>query len=281
MAINNYLAGETAMRYNRTGSSNLVIGNYVAQNIVTGDSNIYIGHGVGNDYGDESNTLRIGTRGNYPIVGNLVNGTLTLNASVTVNGTLQSSTSSGAFPYLSLTNTTNQLILGTTNTTTINSVAPSASRVYSIPDFGAAASFVLTNNTNTTIKSGTWTVTMTDGSTGNLGGVSSVAEYTQVGDAVLFSAYVSWTSEGTASGNIRMSLPFGISSTSGYASAFTISNWTGMTFSGTLGAVGNASESYLTFAGLSASGAAPTPLTQTAFGSGGGNITVSGYYRTV
>ena len=45
--------------------------------------------------------------------------------------------------------TSNQLILGTTNTTTINSVAPSASRVYTIPDAGTAASFVMTEGTQT------------------------------------------------------------------------------------------------------------------------------------
>lgn len=50
---------------------------------------------------------------------------------------------------LSVTSTTNQLILGTTNTTTINSVAPSADRVYTIPDAGGAASFVMTLGTQT------------------------------------------------------------------------------------------------------------------------------------
>jgi hypothetical protein len=44
---------------------------------------------------------------------------------------------------------TNQIILGSTNTTTINSVAPSASRVYTIPDAGGAASFVMTEGTQT------------------------------------------------------------------------------------------------------------------------------------
>lgn len=40
------------------------------------------------------------------------------------------------------TKTTNQLVLGTTNTTTINSTAPSASRVVTIPDAGADSSLV-------------------------------------------------------------------------------------------------------------------------------------------
>lgn len=45
--------------------------------------------------------------------------------------------------------TTNQLVLGVTNTTTINSVAPAASRVVTIPDAGGASSFVLTLGTQT------------------------------------------------------------------------------------------------------------------------------------
>lgn len=38
--------------------------------------------------------------------------------------------------------TTNQIVLGTTNTTTISSVAPAASRTYTIPDFGSNDTFV-------------------------------------------------------------------------------------------------------------------------------------------
>ncbi len=50
---------------------------------------------------------------------------------------------------LTLKKTTNQLVLGTTNTTTISAPAPSASRTYSIPDAGANASFVMTAGTQT------------------------------------------------------------------------------------------------------------------------------------
>jgi len=45
--------------------------------------------------------------------------------------------------------TTNQIVLGTTNTTTITSTAPSASRVYTIDDAGGAASFVMTAGAQT------------------------------------------------------------------------------------------------------------------------------------
>lgn len=42
--------------------------------------------------------------------------------------------------------TTNQLILGTTHTTTITAPAPSASRVYTIPDAGGTASFLMSGS---------------------------------------------------------------------------------------------------------------------------------------
>ncbi|OGM63284.1 hypothetical protein A3A76_04530, partial [Candidatus Woesebacteria bacterium RIFCSPLOWO2_01_FULL_39_23] len=65
-------------------------------------------------------------------------------------------TSTPTFASMTLSAATNQLTLGTTNTTTINSVAPSASRVYTLPDFGSNDTFVglaatqtLTNKTFT------------------------------------------------------------------------------------------------------------------------------------
>jgi hypothetical protein len=45
--------------------------------------------------------------------------------------------------------TTNQIVLGVTNTTTINSVAPAASRTYTIPDAGGAANFVMSESAQT------------------------------------------------------------------------------------------------------------------------------------
>ena len=44
-----------------------------------------------------------------------------------------------------ITPTTNQLVLGVTNTTTISATAPVASRVYTIPDTAANSSFVMTD----------------------------------------------------------------------------------------------------------------------------------------
>jgi hypothetical protein len=62
-------------------------------------------------------------------------GKLIQNSAVTVADT------TGA---LSIAGTSNQFVLGTTNTTTISATAPSASRVYTMPDVGGAADFVMT-----------------------------------------------------------------------------------------------------------------------------------------
>jgi hypothetical protein len=68
------------------------------------------------------------------------------------NGTAwvaNSTVTTSATGVITSTATTNQLVLGTTNTTTITSPAPAASRVYTIPDAGAAASFVMTAGAQT------------------------------------------------------------------------------------------------------------------------------------
>jgi hypothetical protein len=56
---------------------------------------------------------------------------------------------------LALTNTTNQLVLGTTNTTTISSTAPAAGRTYTIPDAGSSTANMVLDKGNYTIG-GTW-----------------------------------------------------------------------------------------------------------------------------
>lgn len=63
--------------------------------------------------------------------------------------------SSPSFAAVTLSNTTNQIVLGTTNTVTINSTAPSASRVYAIADVGQNANFTLDHGDNSIF--GNWT----------------------------------------------------------------------------------------------------------------------------
>lgn len=50
---------------------------------------------------------------------------------------------------LTLSATSNQFIIGTTNTTTVSYTAPAASRVYTVPDAGGAANFILSAGAQT------------------------------------------------------------------------------------------------------------------------------------
>lgn len=99
--------------------------------------------------------LLIGDTGGAPVAAAL---TGTTNQIAVTNGagsiTLSTpqdiaTTSSPDFASLTLSDTTNQLFLGTTNITTISSVAPSASRVVTLPDAGTDSSFVLTESAQT------------------------------------------------------------------------------------------------------------------------------------
>lgn len=126
---------------------------------------------------------------NYTSAGSIVKsgvGALTLsNASAATlsfagTGTVTAPTGSYTLAGLSLSNvftvaqtisaTTNQLVLGTTNTTTITSPAPAASRTYTIPDAGAAASFVMTESNQNIggIKTFAAATTWSGGSAANL-----------------------------------------------------------------------------------------------------------------
>jgi hypothetical protein len=84
----------------------------------------------------------------------------------TING-IKTFTSAPVFPALSLpfitlTNVTNQVVLGTGNTITLNAPAPAASRVYSLPDVLANADVVLTAGTQTIGGAKTFSSTITD-----------------------------------------------------------------------------------------------------------------------
>jgi hypothetical protein len=71
---------------------------------------------------------------------------------------------------MTISATTNQFILGTTNTITLTAPAPAASRVYTIPDAGGAASFILSAGTQTLSGITTFsnTTTATSSTTGAL-----------------------------------------------------------------------------------------------------------------
>ncbi len=109
------------------GSKNLVSGNIILTSQVTGILPIANG-------GTNSSTA-------------LVNGTLMVSAGGKIVEGPSSTTPT--FTSETLTSTTNQLVLGVTNTTTINSTAPVASRTYTIPDAGTNSSFILADGTQT------------------------------------------------------------------------------------------------------------------------------------
>jgi len=68
---------------------------------------------------------------------------------------------------LAVSATSNQLVLGTTNTTTISATVPVASATYTIPDVGTSADFVLTAGTQTIGGAKTFSSSVTVTTTSN------------------------------------------------------------------------------------------------------------------
>lgn len=98
--------------------------------------------------------LLIGATGNAPLAGNITgsaNIIITNGAGTIAADTVQpiATTSTPTFASETLSNTTNQLVLGGVKTTTISAVAPASSSVYTIPDAGTAANFVMTESAQT------------------------------------------------------------------------------------------------------------------------------------
>lgn len=80
-------------------------------------------------------------------------------AGPSVNGAPLVSSTVGVMSWatsLGLGSTSNQIVLGTTNTITLTAPAPSASRVYTLSDVGADASFVMTEGTQTILGAKTF-----------------------------------------------------------------------------------------------------------------------------
>lgn len=87
-------------------------------------------------------------------------------------------TSSPTFASETLTNTTNQLVLGTTRTVTLSATQPAtSSRTYTIPDQGANANIV-GDQANYTIA-GTWTFTPNTSFTNGLTSTGSITATNQ------------------------------------------------------------------------------------------------------
>jgi hypothetical protein len=98
--------------------------------------------------------LTVNARGQLTAASSASPGTSTLNAvvrwgNISADGLLDSgvivdnSNNVTGVNTIAVVQTTNQIVLGTTNTTTLNATAPAASRVYTLPDAGANANVVL------------------------------------------------------------------------------------------------------------------------------------------
>lgn len=200
---------------------------------------------------------------------------------------------------------TSQIILGTTNTTTVSMASLTASRVVTFPDansntvvpVAATANQFLTNitsggiqtkaqpafsdlsgtiNTTTQITPAiqTWAVTIGDG-TNNFTTPTASGAYTRIGNQITIWVFINWSSKGSATGQVMVSLPFAISASIQRA-VFTLGYVSNVTVLSPIlisGSTGQTAISLYTFN----SGSPPSSLTAIGFG-GSGEIQITGTY---
>ncbi|MBI5036358.1 S-layer family protein, partial [Candidatus Micrarchaeota archaeon] len=164
--------GGTGVDGSLAGNGKLLIGNgagYSLANLTTG-SGIGITNGTGSiTIANTGVTALTGTANQINVSGSTGAVTLSLPQSIatTSTPTFGGATLNGG---LNITPTTNQLVLGTTNTTTINSVTPTLSRIATIPALSANDTFAFVNEaqtlTNKSIDASTNTQVNVSGSTG-------------------------------------------------------------------------------------------------------------------
>lgn len=121
-----------------------------------------------------------------------------------------------------LKNTTNQIVLGTTHTTTISATAPASSITLTIPDTGGAASFVMTAGTQTIAGATTFSATLTMSSaTIAMGGnkITGLAAGTASGDALRYEQLF-----GTNGITLNGNLAFTTTSTQGIVGTIAVDN---------------------------------------------------------
>lgn len=91
----------------------------------------------------------------------------------TINGALTLTSA------LTITPTTNQIVLGTSRTVTISATQPaSSSRTYTIPDCGAAAAFVMTQSTQTIVGATTFSAVIAASAGATFGNIASPSSTT-------------------------------------------------------------------------------------------------------
>ncbi|MBI5465774.1 MAG: hypothetical protein HY974_00625, partial [Candidatus Kerfeldbacteria bacterium] len=139
-------------------SGQILIGNasggYSLATLATSGSGISVTNGNGSiTLTNTGVTSLIGTTNQINVSGSTGAVTLSLPQSI-------ATTSTPTFASQTLSSATNQLVLGTTNTTTINSVAPTLSRIATIPALSGNDTFAFINQTQTLTNK-----TLTDNST--------------------------------------------------------------------------------------------------------------------
>jgi hypothetical protein len=119
----------------------------------------------------------------------------------------------------------NQLVLGTTNTTTISATAPAASRTYTIPDVLANASFVMTEGAQTIAGAKTFSsglaVTSNTASTSTTTGALVVTGGTGIGGEAYVGGALDVAGATTLDGNVTLG--------DGTADAITVNSTSGLT----------------------------------------------------
>ncbi len=118
---------------------------------------------------------------------------------------------------VTVTPTTNQLVLGVTNTTTISATAPAASATYTIPDVGTSANFVMTSGTQTIAGNKTISgITTFSGAS-----IVTSAATTAIGPTATTSTTTNFINAATASANTK-TINIGASGVSGSTTAISV-----------------------------------------------------------
>lgn len=121
----------------------------------------------------------------------------------------------------------------------------------------------------------TWTPTLGDG-TNNVGTTTATGYYYRLTGFVAFTAWIVWNSKGSASGNIRLSLPIAIGASWPRAIA-TVGYASGVTYTGQFMLSGNQPNTYLGMFYQTEAGA-NTTMTCTTNLAAAGELQVSGFY---
>jgi hypothetical protein len=125
---------------------------------------------------------------------------------ISTAGAISSVTTLSMSSTLTNTATSNQIVLGTTNTTTISATAPAASRVYTMPDILADASFVMTAGAQTIGGAKTFSsalsITDNTGSTSSSTGALKVTGGAGIGENLFIGGTLNATGNTALSGNL-------------------------------------------------------------------------------